>query len=283
MNKEFFPSGLERKKEIYTKNKEVQKLKKGGRDAALKEFEYLDSDLDQYSQSEHGHDQPNFEASFRNILPEGKGLREFIEEILEARKGKAIGIEFGGIGTQLFSGFSPDFFEKTFGVALVDHRNKKSKTIALPGRDNVREQVSKHEVVKGNILSPEFYKNTLEKKLNGQKADLIIERLVGGLRFVPLEPFLLSKILQTWYRLLNEGGIMFVEVDSALHNLLIKWSKLIKSKYKGQIELEFANMNSGASVFRLRKLKGAPEELPLLDPRTVKKTEVYHYRDHFAN
>jgi len=98
-----------------------------------------------------------------------------------------------------------------------------------------------------------------------------------GLEFVPVEPYTISKILQIWYDLLREEGVMFVQTPVVFNNLLEVWVTKIKEEFKDIIEIEYqkgkkdAETNVPCGAFRLHKLPGAPKELPLLDPRIVKK------------
>ena len=263
-NEEFFLTGSKRKEKIAKVTKHAIALKNGGREAALESFEDLNSGL-----LDIGH-------SFWQVLPERTNLKDYIEGTLQERKGEVILVEFGGIAVELSSGFSPGFLKKSIGVVLVDHREPEQKGHSF------REETGQHKILEGDILSPKFYSGILERELRKEKVDLIIERMIGGLRFIPDDPYILTKILKIWYKLLRERGIMFVQVNSTLRNLLTKWSKLIKSEYKDKIELEI-NFNSRLfSVFRLRKLSGAPIELPLLDRNTLKGIEVFDHWEHFV-
>ena len=83
-----------------------------------------------YDEPLSGYADSNFSLTFSPLLEHrGKTLRFFVEESLEKKRGKAVGIEFGGPGSNLFAGFTRGFFAKTLGVALTDMRDleKKSK------------------------------------------------------------------------------------------------------------------------------------------------------------
>jgi len=205
-------------------------------------------------------------------------MRSYIESSLDGKRGKALGIEFGGIGSNLFRGFSKGFFKETFGITLADHRKKWQAK--LDEYKNSKHKLD-HNAIEGDILCDDLY-NNLEEKLNGQKVDLIIERMFLGLEFMPAEPYKLSKILEKWYEMLNEGGIMFVQPPVVFNNLLDKWAEMLHEKYSSTIEFQHekgihdaAGEDEGYSAFRLRKLTGAPKELPFLDPRTVATTEKW--------
>jgi len=264
-----FPIGKERKDTLEQSRKKIDRFKKTGKDEILlqRRYSWVNSSVDGPDEIDG---QP-FRNSFRDILPkQERSLKDYIEKVLAKRKGEAIGIEFGGIGSRLFSDFTPGFFAKSVGVSLVDHREPEKLAIIQKGDEKIN-----HELLEGDIFTDETH-DRLNKLLRGKKIDLIIERMASGLEFVPLEPYRVSKILQIWYKLLREGGIMLVQTPVEFNNLLTEWVTKIQKEYKDVIELEYQKGNNDrgdpCSAFRLRKLPGAPEELPLLNPRTVRLT-----------
>lgn len=270
-----FPTGQKRKKEVSSKIELADEFEVTGLEKIIKNGHYtwVDSPLEETRSYIEGR---SFSDSFSYVLPEKNiGLKQYIEKSLEARKGKAIGVEFGGIGSQLFSGFSPNFFAKSMGVTLVDQRthNNDEKSFQEDIRIN-------HEILINNILKSETYEY-LKKWLNHEKIDLIISRMAAGLEFIPLEPYTTSKILEIWYELLNDGGIMFVQVPVEFNKLLVLWVEMIQKKFSEVIEIQFIqnrnNNSAPGSCVRLRKLPGAPRKLPLLDPRTVNKIPLVEY------
>ncbi len=274
MNKsEAFPIGKKRKEIVEQIKKEAADFKTNNGLIEILDFEHytwIDSSLDGPEES-NGR---SFLDSFRNVLPleHRKSLRNYIETVLKKREGQAIGVEFGGIGSRLFREFTLGFFAKSVAVSLVDHRGWKSKLDKLKERD----KKIHHEVLEGDIFDFCTYES-LNKLLNNEKIDLIIERMGRGLEFVPIEPYAISKILQVWYNLLREGGIMFVQTPAVFNNLLTAWVAKIQREFNGKIEIQYSKnsiyISAGCdfSSFRLHKLPGAPNELPLLDPRVVQK------------
>ena len=257
-----FPTGIERKELIRKAAEKAQEIIDQGKTGkeGVSKYGFKDSALD----SGNG----RFLDSFKNVLPEGeKELRAYIEKTLKAKKGKAVGIEFGGMGYNLFSSFQEGFFKKSMGVTLVNDKSD----------DDIR-TLSKilphHKVFEGNILAPSIAMS-LEKELDGEKFDFITERLVGGFETMPPDPYLLSKIFQDWYRLLNEGGLMLIQTPVAFDGLMEKWVSVIKEKYPDVLDVQqfsspYRDDNLPGSTFRLIKLPGSPETLPFLDPRTVR-------------
>jgi len=196
-----FPFGKEnRKREIESKQKKIGKEQLLGTLFGITPRGYTlrDSPLE-------GHPS-TFDGTFRRVLPEGEtSLRGYIEKELASRKGKAVGIEFGGPGRELFAGFSEGFFQKTAGVPLVDPR----RTVFSDAKAIDAER--HHQIISGDILSEKTYER-LNEWLDGDKADLILERMMAGWKNMPNEPFTVGKLFQRGYGLLGEGGLMFLEV-----------------------------------------------------------------------
>ncbi len=271
---ERFPTNKEESEKVIKRNQEkIENFKIYGKEKIKKDKHYgfLDSSLDDYSTSKG----IPFAESFYYILPRSnKNLTRYIKECLETKKGKAIGVEFGGIGSSVFKSFPRGFFAKSVGVTLVDHREGKDLA-----RSQKKDEKINHETLVSDIFDLKTYES-LNKLLQGKKVDFIVSRMAKGLEFVPIEPYTVSKILKIWYELLAEEGIMFVQTPIAFNNLLKVWTEKIEKEYSNLIEVFFVpgfadNRADHCSSFRLRKLSDAPKELPLLDPRTIKKSFIY--------
>lgn len=265
-----FPFG-KRRRHFEVMGQKMQASAISSVEAAERIYNVLDSKADSPGDTNLG---TSFFDTFRSVLPDGtESLTSYIEQVLKAKRGRALAIEFGGTGSKLFANFSPRFFARTCGVTLVDHSRPKSnleKIRANLGLSGSRE----HSVLLGDMFADETY-NTVRQWSKGAKVDLIIERLLKGLEFVPIEPFILSKVLQRWYEMLDVNGVMLIEVPPKLDPLVESWTNLLREKriYE-KLNIEYvtasARQSSFSSVLRLRKLSGAPESLPLLDAREVR-------------
>lgn len=215
-------------------------------------------------------DDSSFQVTFACLLPEGEcSLRSYIERLLTRKRGAAVGIEFGGPGSNLFGDFSQGFFRQTAGVTLADIRTDSSKE-----RDDERH----HTVIAGNMFSSQTQQE-IAKWLSGRKVDVIFERMDGGLHLVPREPRFLADIANNWYQMLAEGGVMFIQIPRVLVPVMEAWKNFVKQKYPDQIQVQekFCTVNSqflgvqySEGLMILNKLTGAPANLPLLPPRTVR-------------
>ncbi len=247
-----------RETEIETNEENIEKFRESGKEYVHERYIFLDSPLDQIFPGDG-----NMRRSFEGILPEEyPDLRTFIEDVLKERKGQAYGVEFGGIGVKSFDSFSKGFFKKTVGVTLVEHRDE--YTMRQDGESHPA-----HTVIVGDILKLETY-GKVKETLGTEKVDLIIERMALGLELIPVEPNKLAEVLKVWYELLNEGGMMLVQTTSNLSRVLDEWSRILQDKYKDVIDFKYESRVS-MGAFRLRKLPGAPKELPLLSPWTLRK------------
>lgn len=264
--REVFPQGQERKNTVKLNQAKINAFKEKGIGLVIDSghYSWVNSPLDG-----QGVEGEPFYDSFKDVLPSRTlNMKNYIEGTLKERKGEAIGVEFGGVGTRLFSGFSPNFLAKSVSVSLVDHRKSHMKE----AMDKQNKKIN-HTLLIGDIFSDETYEK-LNDLLKGEKIDLIMERMAAGLDFVPKEPYEASRVLKIWYKLLREGGVMFVQIPSDFNNLVEEWVAKIKKEYSGVLEIQSdINMSrTHTSSIRLKKLAGAPEELPMLDPRIVKET-----------
>jgi hypothetical protein len=266
-NKDIFPRGQQRKKVIeeFNEKSSNDRRKEVSTKIENREYTWLDSSMEMNSSNPF---LDSFEESFEKVLPlDNTILKNYIENTLRNRKGKAIGVEFGGVGSKLFSEFTPGFFKQSVGITIFDHR----KNPEIPATS---EQQS-HTILEGDIFNPDT-NIKLNSILKGEKIDLIVERMAAGLELFPHEPYMLSKLLNTWYELLNIGGVMFIQTPVALNNLTEKWITKIQSDFAGRLDVQFKRglVNGGypCSAVRIRKLFGAPEKIPLLTPEEVKES-----------
>jgi len=227
-----------------------------------------------------------FQHTFQDVLPKGEvSLRRYIESSLAHRRGKAILVECGGPARILSADFSPGFLRKSVGITLA-HVPDNNSLVESERRKHYEERG--HEILEGDILSPETYIE-LDKRLGGEKVDIIFERMLNGLELVPNEPYTLAKVLQIWYGLLREGGMLFAQVMEAgrahklvhmhnnasrMHNLVVAWAAMIQKDYGSVIDIQCSPIDSPNNVVRLRKLTGAPEKLPMLKHRTVRNIGI---------
>lgn len=268
-----FPSGQDRKEMLESNAKNRELFGSLGVEGLRKEYTWLDSGIDEPGIGE------SFLKTFRRVLPDGEySLRDYIEKALAPKRGQAIWIEYGGPGLSASREFTSGFFKQSIGVTLIDHLQDRS----IDGEpvENPSAKKINHSIIEGDILSPETY-DLIDKKLGGQKVDLIIERMAKGLKMMPPDPYFLGGILNEWYKQLGEGGLMFVQVPASFYDILIKWAKLMKSdEYKDKFLFKHAlgvrdNDPFTQASFRIQKLPGAPGELPMLDPREIRSSNYY--------
>jgi hypothetical protein len=187
----------------------------------------------------------------KKINEGGKRFEAYVKSILSPeKKGDLYAIEFGGPGSKLFQDFN-GFFSKTVGVCLEDIRST---------LDVMLDKLNNHFVLEGDIMdvTNDTTLTRVTKQLDGHKADLIISRMAGPLNSIKKHPAILDRIIRNWYRMLNENGLMFVQVANHYDKIpfLKDWVERVKNSCP-EIDLQEEN-----KVIRLHKRKGAPEELP---------------------
>ncbi len=208
------------------------------------------------------YDHHSYEGTFQKLLPEGVNLKEFIENSLSERKGQAVGIDIGGLGSQVFKEFSPGFFERSAGVVLTDTRIEHKVD---PREDAMRG----HSVIEGDLFKQETRKKIMEW-LAGEKADLIFERMQGGLTLIPRDSRLVIESLRALYSVLRDNGLMLLQTSyrnqgSMPYRLLPEmgireWQEKIAGDPLTGLEVHIADRS-----MLIRKKENAPAELPYTD------------------
>lgn len=247
-------------------------------DSKFSKWQYHDSSL-----AEFGH-------SFAKTLPKsyvdileleeivpmkeyGNAFKAYIENTLQ-KNDKRVAIEFGGPGSVLFSQFSKGFFDKTLGVCLEDLRNT----------DDVQEDTeNQHFIYVSDIVDTKNrdFNTYLHETLRVEKVDLIISRMMGPLNTLSKNPVILERVLQKWYSILKENGVLFAQFEYFIeHNpseivkyfhdninppeekeieaLVKDWMMHIKKEFTDTIDVQL-----GRGVLRIQKKSGAPDQLPL--------------------
>lgn len=223
-----------------------------------------------------------YDEFFRVTLPAGVNLKEYLFDVFSDKARSVIGIEFGGPGSRLFSGFPKGFFERTLGVTLFDHRDKSEKDFdvsrnhALLATDQKTYAQSCEFPIPQQPLTGDLTNSNTQEEvktwLNGRKADLIIERIMGPLLYVPKDPYYIAKYISEWYKLLSNNGVMFIEIPPFMEGLLWPWITYVKNVAGDSLEIQGVDGNYDFNArLRLKKNENAPEEIPLLIPRQVRK------------
>ncbi|HOX41153.1 MAG TPA: hypothetical protein PK263_03090 [bacterium] len=232
--------------------------------AAFREGESETEKYWYYSDSSLKHDgtdrsQEPFSKTFFDVLP-GADLKEYVEAMLANRKGLAVGLEIGGVGYNLFGDFSPDFFTRTAGIALVDRGERLSEP---------PQGVPNHSVIEGDIFEAETRRRVFQW-VGPEGVDFVIERMGGGRQTWPEDPIHIIGIMSWIYSFVREGGLILAQLPySQLKDLpqryrndlvtLNGWVSMIQAEYVGKLEVAL-----GEEAIRLNKLTDAPEKLPLL-------------------
>lgn len=204
----------------------------------------------------------NFNHDMSSTLPKDcKDISQYLDTRYPAKKGRMVGIELGGPGCNLFKDLRP-LFSKTVGFTLHADQNLKSP--------------QNHEVIEADVFSRRKIDSEeidgyqrVEKwvKENG-KADLLIERMVGGITTIDIDHFIL--IAKRWYKLLSEDGTAFIQfpvLSGDINNTIKTLNTLQRTigKHRDKFDISYKedifNPDQVYFLLRLRKLPDAPDSL----------------------
>lgn len=143
-------------------------------------------------------------------------------------------------------------------VSLEDHRDYQLR---------IRDRYLGIEQITGDLTEKTTWKK-LEQALNGNKADLILERAAGGLGYLPAHRRFFAIVLRkTWQLLSPAGGMMLIQTPKVgiLNGLdidMYEWEDLL---LKNQIEATYYPYSSCfGGALGLVKTVDSPPQLPLL-------------------
>ncbi len=130
-------------------------------------------------------------------------------------------------------------------VSLSDQRTRREKR--LDGTLGITH-------VSGNLSDIATWKK-LEEELGNQKADLIIERGVGGCRYLPKNDlYLLFALRRIWNMLSSNDGTFFAESYEFNHDHIFEWVEYAQSR---SVDAEFRY-----GILRAVKHTDSPAALP---------------------
>lgn len=193
---------------------------------------------------------PNYQISDSEY-----SLRSYLEDNYSGKK--VVLLEMGGLGKQLAIDMSEFLsIDQSAGVTLpigLDRARyyENSKTDNWP--DN-------HSIIKGDMFLFKT-KREISKWLNGKKVDVLIERMGGGLDLLPDNPVWLYKNLNHWYHLLNDNGVMFIEVPPFSEHIQDQYLKWIDHLYEVK-DIYNLEISHKPGSLRIKKLAGARIDLP---------------------
>jgi len=182
-----------------------------------------------------------------------------IEPIFEKKNGQVVLLEMGGPARELAESFSKNFLKKSAGCTLKKGLSKEMK----------HKKVHNHTIIIGDMFLQKT-KEKIDKWLDGDKVDILIERMQAGLDLIPRNGVWIWKQFNDWYKMVNEGGIMLIQTystpfSSCRSDLLVpddvfeQWGKVVSQNKSLEFKSDVFNQH-----FLLRKLPGAPERLPVV-------------------
>ncbi len=168
--------------------------------AGTDRYEFYDSDGE------------SFDKFFADVLIPYGSIRDYLEAHYSAKRGEAVGIEFGGSARKLFRELNRDaLFHKTVGFVLNDKRTE-AERLEDSGRH--------HDIVEADVFFNDGAEGlswrTVEAWVrdNG-KPDIIIERMVQGIDLVRKADLYVA-IVKRWLSQLSEGGTLLAEIPKLM-------------------------------------------------------------------
>jgi hypothetical protein len=230
-----------------------ERVATGGRLVSDKDWDYYNSSLKHYEQT------------FASFL-QGRGM----ESLLEGKADPVVIDIMAPTGTirELFDRL-PQGPKTGIAVSLEDLRSPEQVEIdASLGIIQVTE----------NLLNSKVWKR-IQTKLDGRKADLIIERGFGGLYRLPEHPVFFAIALQRMWSMLAEDGTMLLQLPNSflLKGIGMRVDVLAGTLEKAGIDVFHDDKAASTHVLALKRSSESPAVLPLaslpLYPRFKDKIE----------
>lgn len=173
-----------------------------------------------------------------------------------------------------------DLMSSTGAIASIFERipsgiPKFGLAVSLEDMGNMRSDSQKErdrrlniEKLDGDIILPSTWRK-IEKKLEGRKADLIMERAAGGTVTLPHNFGFYEFVLGRMWKMLNENGMLLLQtpplewyewggLDVSISALALQWARLLKNN---NIDFVF---DGSLHAMRIIRTPNSPEKLPFL-------------------
>lgn len=207
----------------------------------------------------YGSDISSYDATFRLAL--GTSIASFIND----RKAPVV-VDLMAPSFTLLSLFAIVSDKNNFGLAvsLSDERTRVQKW-----RDKGLNVIQ----LAGDIMSSATWRN-IDEVMQGRKADLIMERALGGLDIIPPQPKLYAILInKAWKILSDKEGVMLLHTphDSSLLAAGIHIQDFVNNLKANGINAEcfksgvpISLVTPASSVLKLIKTPDSPKNLPFL-------------------
>ncbi len=161
----------------------------------------------------------------------------------------------------LFTNVSP---VKGFGIAVTLDELRAPEVQAIDSRMGIQQ-------ISGDLLQSKTWKR-LSEALGPRKANLILERPLGGMEYVPDHGGFFAVALQRMWNMLATGGMLLLQVPAVINfrqnRVSVEdWVNLLQ---KNRIEATYDEIYSCMCIERA---SGAPEQLPFTKSVLVPKSD----------
>lgn len=149
----------------------------------------------------------------------------------------------------VFEHISPDKPRFGLAVSLEDVRSDLQKE---------RDGMLNIEKLNLDIVAPSTWRK-IRGRLEGRRADLIMERAMGGVDTLPRDFGFYKFTISRMWEMLNENGILLLQTPNFGYWNAFKISRLVKSLIKKNVNVVF---DSYRGVIKFVKTPDSPEKLP---------------------
>ncbi len=202
------------------------------------------------------------EHTFNELAP--WGFEHYLKVRFPEKYGNLVGLELGGPGSKLFKGLQ-HCFVKSVGVTVLDLREKYQSVT-----EKETDKLLQHEVISADIFSKDAL-DKVDKWLNGEKADFIVERMQAGWHQQSKNMAFFAKYFAGWYERLGQRGSIFVQtpfITGSGKNLDLEasiqykhWIELMQNKYKNLININAPKFQT----LLIEKTDKSPEKIQVLN------------------
>ncbi len=222
---------------------------------------------DRSSWNRFDENQTEISKDFKGVLGESLDINEFLFFRFPGREDLVL-IEVGGPGYGLRA--SMPQVARSYAICLEDKDiyNYSSK-ILDPTSHTVVSRVSvNNQQVPADLTQPETFRE-LSRVMSGTKADVLIERMYRGWKYIYQKPEVLFHILNKYYKLMSDNSVMFIQLIYKHPTDMEKFSEFINQvnlKFLGKLKIKFIKLSGMNYHYTLliEKFPGCPKELTSL-------------------
>ncbi|EKD86653.1 MAG: hypothetical protein ACD_37C00204G0003 [uncultured bacterium] len=103
--------------------------------------------------------------------------------------------------------------------------------------------------------------------------------MAGALSYggTPVDPHFVLRRVSEWYQMLSEGGLMFLQIPEKMRPIMpmvmerLSRVSELEVRYDSRASERPSQIDHVHHAISIHKLPGAPDTIPLLDPRKIRE------------